>query len=378
MMAARPNVAVTLARRGDKSRKAGDIKMAIKFGRPIEMRDAPRSVRPPATTLDIPVRMRRNRRSDWSRRMVQENHLTVDDLIWPIFIIDGSNKREPIAAMPGVHRLSVDLAVREAERAAKLGIPAIATSPNIDIALRDQTGSNILDPDNLINRASRAIKAAVPEIGVITDVALDPFTSHGHDGILRDGIIVNDETVEQLAEAAVLQAEAGADIIAPSDMMDGRIGAIREALDANGFQDTAIMSYATKFASAFYGPYREAIGTGGLLKGDKKTYYLDPANGDEAIREVELDVAEGADMVMVKPGLPYLDVIRRVKDTFAMPTFAYQVSGEYSMIMAAAQNGWIDGERAMIESLIAFKRAGCDGVLTYFAADVAEKLKAAR
>jgi porphobilinogen synthase len=379
MMAARPNVAVTLARRGDKSRKAsGDIKMAIKFGRPIEMRDAPCSVRPPATTLDIPVRMRRNRRSDWSRRMVQENHLTVDDLIWPIFIIDGSNKREPIAAMPGVHRLSVDLAVREAERAAKLGIPAIATFPNIDIALRDQTGSNILDPDNLINRASRAIKAAVPEIGVITDVALDPFTSHGHDGILRDGIIVNDETVEQLAEAAVLQAEAGADIIAPSDMMDGRIGAIREALDANGFQDTAIMSYATKFASAFYGPYREAIGTGGLLKGDKKTYYLDPANGDEAIREVELDVAEGADMVMVKPGLPYLDVIRRVKDTFAMPTFAYQVSGEYSMIMAAAQNGWIDGERAMIESLIAFKRAGCDGVLTYFAADVAEKLKAAR
>ena len=352
--------------------------MAIKFGRPIEMRDAPRSVRPPATTLDIPVRMRRNRRSDWSRRMVQENHLTVDDLIWPIFIIDGSNKREPIAAMPGVHRLSVDLVVREAERAAKLGIPAIATFPNIDIALRDQTGSNILDPDNLINRASRAIKAAVPEIGVITDVALDPFTSHGHDGILRDGIIVNDETVEQLAEAAVLQAEAGADIIAPSDMMDGRIGAIREALDANGFQDTAIMSYATKFASAFYGPYREAIGTGGLLKGDKKTYYLDPANGDEAIREVELDVAEGADMVMVKPGLPYLDVIRRVKDTFAMPTFAYQVSGEYSMIMAAAQNGWIDGERAMIESLIAFKRAGCDGVLTYFAADVAEKLKAAR
>ncbi len=280
--------------------------------------------------------------------------------------------------MPGVERLSVDLAVREAERAAKLGIPAIATFPNIDIALRDQTGSNILDPDNLINRASRAIKAAVPEIGVITDVALDPFTSHGHDGILRDGIIVNDETVEQLAEAAVLQAEAGADIIAPSDMMDGRIGAIREALDANGFQDTAIMSYATKFASAFYGPYREAIGTGGLLKGDKKTYYLDPANGDEAIREVELDVAEGADMVMVKPGLPYLDVIRRVKDTFGMPTFAYQVSGEYAMIMAAAQNGWIDGERAMIESLIAFKRAGCDGVLTYFAADVAEKLKAAK
>ena len=236
--------------------------------------------------------------------------------------------------MPGVERLSVDLAVREAERAAKLGIPAIATFPNIDIALRDQTGSNILDPDNLINRARRAIKAAVPEIGIITDVALDPFTSHGHDGILRDGIIVNDETVEQIAEAAVLQAEAGADIIAPSDMMDGRIGAIRDALDANGFQDVAIMSYATKFASAFYGPYREAIGTGGLLKGDKKTYYIDPANGDEAMREAEQDVAEGADMLMVKPGLPYLDIIRRLKDTFGMPTFAYQVSGEYAMIMA--------------------------------------------
>ena len=308
--------------------------------------------------------------------MVQENRLTVDDLIWPIFIIDGHNRREPVAAMPGVDRLSVDLAVREAERAARLGIPALATFPNIDIALRDQTGSNILDPDNLINRATRAIKAAVPEIGVITDAALDPFTSHGHDGILRDGIVVNDETVEQIAEAAVLQAAAGADIIAPSDMMDGRIGAIREALDANGFQDTAIMSYATKFASAFYGPYREAIGTGGLLQGDKKTYYLDPANSDEALREVELDVAEGADMVMVKPGLPYLDVVRRVKDTFGMPTFAYQVSGEYSMIMAAAANGWLDGDRAMIESLIAFKRAGADGVLTYFAAAVAEKLKA--
>ena len=216
----------------------------------------------------------------------------------------------------------------------------------------------------------------MPEIGIITDVALDPFTSHGHDGILRDGIIVNDETVEQIADAAVLQAAAGADIIAPSDMMDGRIGAIREALDANGFQDTAIMSYATKFASAFYGPYREAIGTGGLLKGDKKTYYLDPANGDEALREVELDIAEGADMVMVKPGMPYLDVVRRVKETFGLPTFAYQVSGEYSMIMAAAQNGWIDGDRAIMESLLAFKRAGCDGILTYFAADVAEKLKA--
>ena len=353
--------------------------MAIKFGRPIEMRDeAPRATRAAMSSLDLPVRMRRNRRFDWSRRLVQENQVTVDDLIWTIFIIDGENRRETIDAMPGVQRLTIDLAVREAERAAKLGIPAIATFPNIDIALRDQTGSNILDADNLINRATRAIKAAVPEIGVITDAALDPFTSHGHDGILRDGLIVNDETVEQIADAAVLQAAAGADVIAPSDMMDGRIGAIREALDANGFHDTAIMSYATKFASAFYGPYREAIGTGGLLKGDKKTYYLDPANGDEALREVELDVAEGADMVMIKPGLPYLDVIRRVKETFGMPTFAYQVSGEYSMIMAAAQNGWIDGDRAIMESLLAFKRAGCDGILTYFAADVAEKLKAAR
>jgi porphobilinogen synthase len=321
------------------------------------------------------VRLRRMRKAAWSRRLVQENRLTVDDLIWPIFLIDGENRREPIAAMPGVERLSVDLAAREAERAAKLGIPAIATFPNVDISLRDETGSNILDPDNLINRATRAIKQAVPEIGVITDAALDPFTSHGHDGILRDGIIVNDESVEQIAAAAVLQAAAGADIIAPSDMMDGRIGAIRDALDANGFQHVAIMSYATKFASAFYGPYREAIGTAGLLKGDKKTYYIDPANSHEAVRETEQDIAEGADMIMVKPGLPYLDIVRRLKDEFQMPTFAYQVSGEYSMIRAAAANGWLDGERAMMESLLAFKRAGCDGILTYFAPQAAEVLK---
>jgi len=277
--------------------------------------------------------------------------------------------------MPGVFRLSVDAAVKEAERAAKLGIPAIATFPNIDAARKDVTGSHILDADNLLNQATRAIKNAVPEIGIITDAALDPFTSHGHDGILHEGIIVNDETVAQIAAAAVLQAEAGADIIAPSDMMDGRIGAIRDALDASGFQNVAIMSYATKFASAFYGPYREAIGTLGLLKGDKKTYYLDHANSDEAVREAEQDIAEGADMIMVKPGLPYLDIIRRLKDTFAMPTFAYQVSGEYSMIRAAAANGWIDGERAMLESLLAFKRAGCDGILTYFAPDAAQILK---
>lgn len=320
-------------------------------------------------------RLRRMRKADWSRRLVQETRLTVDDLIWPIFIIDGKDLRVPVDAMPGVYRLSVDQAVKEAERAAKLGIPAIATFPNVDLSLRDQTGSHILDPDNIINRASRAIKDAVPQIGIITDAALDPFTSHGHDGILRDGIIVNDETVEQVAAAAVLQAAAGSDIIAPSDMMDGRIGAIRDALDANGFQDVAIMSYATKFASAFYGPYRDAIGTAGLLKGDKKTYYIDHANTDEALREAEQDLAEGADMLMVKPGLPYLDIIRRLKDEFAVPTFAYQVSGEYSMIRAAAANGWIDGDKAMLESLLAFKRAGCDGILTYFAPQVAEMLK---
>jgi porphobilinogen synthase len=319
-------------------------------------------------------RLRRMRKADWSRRLVQENRLTVDDLIWPIFLIEGENRREPIPAMPGVERLSVDLALRAVEEAAELGIPAIATFPNVELALRDQTGSEILNPDNLINRASRAIKAEFPQVGIITDAALDPFTSHGHDGILREGVIVNDETVAQVAQAALLQAQAGADIIAPSDMMDGRIGAIRDMLDGGGFADVAIMSYATKFASAFYGPYREAIGTKGLLQGDKKTYYIDHANSDEAVREAEQDVAEGADMLMVKPGLPYLDIVRRLKDEFAMPTFAYQVSGEYAMIEAAAANGWLDGERAMMESLLAFKRAGCDGVLTYFAPRVARLL----
>lgn len=321
-------------------------------------------------------RLRRMRKADWSRRLVRENRLSVDDLIWPIFIVDGDNRREEIPAMPGVFRMSIDLAVKEAERAAKLGIPALATFPNVDLGLRDQTGSHILDPDNVINRASRAIKSAVPEIGIITDAALDPFTNHGHDGILREGVIVNDETVDQVATAAVIQAAAGADIIAPSDMMDGRIGAIRDALDTNGFQDVAIMSYATKFASAFYGPYRDAIGTAGLLKGDKSTYYIDHANSDEAVREAEQDLAEGADMLMVKPGLPYLDIILRLKDEFQVPTFAYQVSGEYSMICAAGANGWIDGDKAMMESLLAFKRAGCDGILTYFAPKVAEMLKA--
>ncbi len=319
-------------------------------------------------------RMRRSRKADWSRRMVQENRLTVDDLIWTIFLVDGSDVNEPIAAMPGVTRMSIDVAVEAAREAADLGIPALATFPNIDMSLRDETGSNALDPNNLINRATRAIKKAVPNIGIITDVALDPFTSHGHDGILRDGIIVNDETVDALARAAIIQAEAGSDIIAPSDMMDGRIGAIRQALDAHGHQDVAIMSYATKFASAAYGPYREAISTSGLLKGDKKTYYIDPANATEALRDAALDVEEGADMLMVKPGLPYLDICWRMKEAFGLPVFAYQVSGEYAMIKAAAANGWIDGERMMMETLLSFKRAGCDGILTYFALEVARKL----
>ncbi|PRD45956.1 porphobilinogen synthase [Phyllobacterium phragmitis] len=319
-------------------------------------------------------RLRRLRKADWSRRLVQEYRLTVDDLIWPIFLCEGNNHSEPVDAMPGVERFSVDMAVRQAEKAAKLGIPAIAPFPRESLEIRDVNGSYIANPDNLINRAVRAIKKEVPEIGIITDAALDPFTTHGHDGILRDGLIVNDESVEMVVLGALAQAEAGADIIAPSDMMDGRIGAIRDALDDNGFQDVAIMSYATKFASAFYGPYREAIGTLGLLQGDKKTYYIDPANSHEAIREAEQDLTEGADMIMVKPGLPYLDIARRLKDTFAMPTYAYQVSGEYSMIKAAGANGWIDEERVMMETLLAFKRAGCDGILTYFAVEVAERL----
>ncbi len=319
-------------------------------------------------------RMRRNRKADWTRRMVQENRLTVDDLIWPIFLIPGTGIVDPITAMPGVNRMTVDKAVEAAKMAADLGIPALATFPDIEIELRDQTGSQALVANNLLNQATRAIKQAVPNIGVITDVALDPFTSHGHDGILRDGEIVNDETVEQIVKAAILQADAGADMIAPSDMMDGRIGAIRRGLDAHGHQMVGIMSYATKFSSAFYGPYREAINTGGLLKGDKKSYYIDPANGTEAVRDAALDVEEGADMLMVKPGLPYLDICWRLKEAFGLPTFAYQVSGEYTQIKAAAMNGWIDGERAMLETLLSFKRAGCDGVLTYFAPEVARLL----
>jgi porphobilinogen synthase len=306
---------------------------------------------------------------------VRENTLTADDLIWPLFIIAGADRAEPVASMPGVERHSVDRAVKQVERAAKLGIPAVALFPYTDPARRDESGSEALNPENLVCSACRAIKAAVPEVGIITDVALDPYTSHGHDGLMVGEEIVNDPTVDVLVLQALLQAEAGADIIAPSDMMDGRVGAIRGALDAKGFQNVQIMSYAAKYASAFYGPFRDAVGTSKTLRGDKRTYQMDPANGNEAIREAELDVAEGADMIMVKPGMPYLDVLWRVKEAFGLPTYAYQVSGEYAMIQAAARNGWIDGERAMIESLTGFKRAGADGILTYFAPAAAEMLK---
>jgi len=349
--------------------------MAIKFGRPIEARTPLAPVEAATERLDLPVRPRRNRRSEWVRRMVREHQITTDDLIWPLFIMDGNNARAPVPSMPGIERLSVDQAVREAERAAKLAIPCLALFPYTDPKLRDETGSEALNPDNLVCRTLRAIKKEVPQIGLLADVALDPFTSHGHDGLLRDGVILNDETVAVLIKQALVQAEAGCDIIAPSDMMDGRVGAIRKALDGAGFTDVSIMAYAAKYASVFYGPFRDAVGSSKTLTGDKRTYQMDYANTDEALREVALDIEEGADMLMIKPGLPYLDIVQRVKEAFAMPTFAYQVSGEYAMIMAAAQNGWLDGERAMWETLTAFKRAGADGVLTYFAPRVAEKLQ---
>lgn len=321
-------------------------------------------------------RMRRNRRADWSRRLTREHELSVNDLIWPIFLIDGRDVRQEVAAMPGAFRFSVELAVKEAERAAKLGIPAIALFPYTDPKRRDPMGSEALNTGNLVCTATRAIKTAVPELGIVTDVALDPYTSHGHDGLLSEaGEIVNDPTVEQLILQSLIQAEAGADVIAPSDMMDGRVGAIRQALDKRGFENVQIMAYTAKYASAFYGPFREAIGSAKTLTGDKRTYQMDPGNSDEALREAELDISEGADMIMVKPALPYLDIIRRIKEEFGMPTFAYQVSGEYAMIQAAARNGWLDGERAMMESLLSIKRAGADGILTYFAPAVAERLK---
>jgi porphobilinogen synthase len=351
---------------------------------PMKLRQpTPIHARAPATAtqaarLHLPQRPRRNRKAEWARRMVRENALTADDLIWPLFLVEGTRARTPVSSMPGVERLSVDEAVREAERAADLDIPCLALFPYTDPGLRDAEGTEALNPQNLVCRAIRSIKKAVPQIGLLCDVALDPYTSHGHDGLLRNGIIVNDETVAVLVKQALLQAEAGCDIIAPSDMMDGRVGAIRLALDENGLTDVSIMAYAAKYASAFYGPFRDAVGSSATLTGDKRTYQMDPANTDEALREVGLDIAEGADMVMVKPGMPYLDILHRVKEAFGVPTFAYQVSGEYSMIMAAVQNGWLDVDKAMLESLIAFKRAGACGVLTYFAPRAADELKKQR
>lgn len=321
------------------------------------------------------TRMRRNRKSDWARRMVRETTLSPDDLIWPIFLVAGKDAHDPVDSMPGVFRMSVDQAVTAAKEARDLGIPCIAPFPYTDPDLRDDNGSEALNKNNLVCQACREIKAMVPEIGILTDAALDPYTSHGHDGLLDGETILNDETIEVLCEQSVLQAHAGADIIAPSDMMDGRVGEIRKALDSAGHTDVQIMSYAAKYASCFYGPFRDAIGSAAQLKGDKRTYQMDPANSNEALREVALDIAEGADMVMVKPGLPYLDIVRRVKDTFQMPTFAYQVSGEYAMIAAATANGWLDHDRAVLESLLAFKRAGADGILTYFAPQAAKLIQ---
>jgi porphobilinogen synthase len=321
------------------------------------------------------IRMRRLRRHDWTRRLVAEHALSAADLIWPLFLIEGESNREPVASMPGVERLSVDLAVAAARDAADLGIPVIALFPQTPVALKSEDGREALNPDNLVCRAVRAIKSAVPGIGVLCDVALDPYTSHGHDGILKDGDVHNDATLDVLVRQALVQVKAGCDIIAPSDMMDGRVGAIRGALEAEGFHNTLLMAYAAKYASAFYGPFRDAVGSGKALIGDKRTYQMDPSNSDEALREVALDLAEGADMVMVKPGMPYLDMVRRVKDRFGVPTFAYQVSGEYAMLCAAFEKGWLERERAMLESLTAFKRAGASGILTYFALEAARRLQ---
>jgi porphobilinogen synthase len=339
------------------------------------LRPAPIAETTPATRLDLAHRPRRNRKAQWARRLVAEHTLTTNDLIWPLFLVDGRQPRTPVAAMPGVDRLSLDEALREAERAVSLDIPAIAFFPYTDAALKDEAGSEAFNENNLVCRACRAIKREFPALGLITDVALDPYTSHGHDGLMQGDRILNDESVAALVRQSLTQARAGADVIAPSDMMDGRVGAIRAALDAEGFLDVQIMAYSAKYASAFYGPFRDAIGSAGALRGDKRTYQMDPANSDEALREIAADIDEGADMIMVKPGMPYLDIVRRAKDSFGAPTFVYQVSGEYSMIMAAAQNNWLDGDRAMMESLIAFKRAGADGVLTYFAPRAAEALK---
>jgi porphobilinogen synthase len=323
------------------------------------------------------TRLRRLRATPWSRTLVQEHRLSTADLIWPLFVTQGTGVREPIASMPGVERLSIDLVVEAAKRAEQLGIPCIALFPNTPPALRTPGGEEALNPDNLMCRTLQALKAARLSIGLLSDVALDPYTSHGHDGVLDGaGTILNDATLEVLVAQALVQARAGADIIAPSDMMDGRVGAIRAALDAQGFTQVQIMAYAAKYASAFYGPFRDAVGSGGYLTGDKKTYQMDPGNAQEALREVALDLAEGADSILIKPGLPYLDIITRVKSRFEVPVFAYQVSGEYAMIMAAVERGWLAREAAMLEALLAFKRAGADGILSYFAYEAAMLLGA--
>ncbi len=326
-------------------------------------------------------RPRRLRRTAFSRRLVRENTLTAHDLIYPVFVLDGENRREAVASMPGVERLSLDLLLPVAAECVRLQIPVMALFPVIDPSLKTYGGEEAFNPDGLVPRVVRALKQHYPELGVMTDVALDPYTSHGQDGLPdlnpeAGGYILNEKTIAALVQQALAQAAAGVDIVAPSDMMDGRIGAIRTALEAHGFVHTQIMAYSAKYASAFYGPFRDAVGSAANLgKSDKTTYQMDPSNSDEALREVAMDIAEGADMVMVKPGMPYLDVVRRVKDTFAVPTFAYQVSGEYAMLKAAAQNGWLDHDKAMLESLVAFKRAGADGVLTYFALDAARLLQ---
>jgi porphobilinogen synthase len=322
------------------------------------------------------TRLRRNRYDDATRRLVAEHKLSVDDLIWPIFIREGAGAAEEVASMPGVFRTGLDGLAGHVAEAAKLNIPAIALFPATPREHKDPEGTEALNPDNLMCRAARILKKEYPQIALVGDVALDPYTDHGHDGVLRDGYVHNEDSVRILVAQAVNQAAAGIDIIAPSDMMDGRIGAIRAGLDERGFINTRIMSYAAKYASAFYGPFRDAIGSGGALKGDKKTYQMNPANAEEALAEVAMDIAEGADMVMVKPGMPYLDIIRLVKERFEMPVFAYQVSGEYAMIMAAVRNGWLDHDRAMLESLLGFKRAGCSGILTYFAVEAAKRLRA--
>ena len=325
------------------------------------------------------TRLRRLRRDDFTRRLVRENALSVNDLIYPVFVLDGEKKREAVSSMPGVERLSLDLLLPVAEECVKLGIPVMALFPVIDSSLKTPDGREATNAKGLVPRVVKSLKQHFPNLGVMTDVALDPFTSHGQDGLLDDtGYIMNDPTVEVLVQQALTQADAGVDIVAPSDMMDGRIGAIRQALEAHGHIHTRIMAYSAKYASSFYGPFRDAVGSAGNLgKSDKKVYQMDAGNSDEALREVAMDIAEGADMVMVKPGMPYLDIVRRVKDEFSMPTFVYQVSGEYAMLKAAAQNGWLDHDGVMMESLLAFKRAGADGILTYFAIQAAQKLRQA-